>query len=107
MLMLAGGGGELAVSLEKVRSDFSLFLPDKGSYVIEVTWLGLPDERPSFGDGAANYLNFRDSYLANPILFMARHGEIGVPSYLEVKGCNHYFCTNGFCRWFKIRAFRA
>ena len=75
--------------------------------IIEVTWLGLPDENNDFGVGNRNYLHFRDTLTENPILFKAFYSQVGVPVYLEVKGCVNYRCTNGYLRWFKIRVFKA
>ena len=107
MFMLCGGGGQLIAQFDKIRSDFSLIVNTQEPIIIEVTWLGLPDERNDFSVGNRNYLNFRDTLTENPILFKASYSQAGVPVYLEVKGCVNYRCTNGYLRWFKIRVFKA
>ena len=107
MFMLCGGGGQLIAQFDKIRSNFSLIVNTQEPIIIEVTWLGLPDENNDFGVGNRNYLNFRDTLTENPILFKALYSQAGVPVYLEVKGCVNYRCTNGYLRWFKIRVFKA
>lgn len=103
------GGGQLIAQFDKIRSDFSLIVNTQEPIIVEVTWLGLPDENNAFngGKGNRNYLNFRDTLTENPILFKTSYSQAGVPVYLEVKGCVNYRCTNGFQRWFKIRVFKA
>ena len=107
MFMLCGGGGQLIAQFDKIRSNFSLIVNTQEPIIIEVTWLGLPDENNDFGVGNRNYLHFRDTLTENPILFKAFYSQVGVPVYLEVKGCVNYRCTNGYLRWFKIRVFKA
>ena len=102
-----GGGGQLIAQFDKIRSNFSLIVNTQEPIIIEVTWLGLPDENNDFGVGNRNYLHFRDTLTENPILFKAFYSQVGVPVYLEVKGCVNYRCTNGYLRWFKIRVFKA
>ena len=101
------GGGQLIAQFDKIRSNFSLIVNTQEPIIIEVTWLGLPDENNDFGVGNRNYLHFRDTLTENPILFKAFYSQVGVPVYLEVKGCVNYRCTNGYLRWFKIRVFKA
>ena len=101
------GGGQLIAQFDKIRSDFSLIVNTQEPIIVEVTWLGLPDENNDFGVGNRNYLHFRDTLTKNPVLFKASYSQVGVPVYLEVKGCVNYRCTNGYLRWFKIRVFKA